>query len=209
MVESRRSCLLAGAFTLSILNYADDTALARPVHQRTEKNQSTGKPARVGEARPKATGRRTDAELGVIWTVNKCQPAQIPDLVHREHGQVQFNFPSLHHNFTPSPRPPVRRDLQPVARNSIGMSLPSYSAKSRIAPLASYSHPIGGPNIRPITPGAAGARVVSSPRTAAISGTGVMHGGIEPCTNRRPRPLRGPTWLPGRRTGSSRPPVAG
>ena len=181
--EIQISCLLASAFTLSILNYADDTALARPVHQGTEKNQSTGKPARVGEARPKATGRRTDTETSHHVDSKQVPTEPIPDLVRREHGQVQFNFPSLHHNFTPLPRPPVRRDLQPVARNSIGMSLPSYSAKSRIAPLASYSHPIGGPNIRPITPGAAGARVVSlptSPRTAAISGTGVMHRGVGP-----------------------------
>jgi hypothetical protein len=56
--EIQISCLLASAFTLSILNYADDTALARPVHQGTEKNQSTGKPASIGEARPKATGRQ-------------------------------------------------------------------------------------------------------------------------------------------------------
>jgi hypothetical protein len=35
--EIQISCLLASAFTLSILNYADDTALVRPVHQRTEK----------------------------------------------------------------------------------------------------------------------------------------------------------------------------
>ena len=121
--------------------------------------------------------------LRIMWTVNKFRPSQSQILVHREHGQVQFKPPSLHHNFTPLPRPPVRRDLQPVARNSIGMSVPSYSAKSPIAPLASYSHPFGGPNIRPITPGAAGARVVSrptSPRTAAISGTGVMHRGVGP-----------------------------
>jgi hypothetical protein len=43
--EIQISCLLASAFTFSILNYADDTALARPMHQGTEKNQSTGKPA--------------------------------------------------------------------------------------------------------------------------------------------------------------------
>ena len=181
--EIQISCLLASAFTFSILNYADDTALARPVHQRTEINQSTGKSARVGEARPKATGRRTDTETSHHVDSKQVPTEPIPDLVHREHGQVQFNFPSLHHNFTPLPRPPVRRDLQPVARNSIGMSVPSYSAKSPIAPLASYSHPFGGPNIRPITPGAAGARVVSrptSPRTAAISGTGVMHRGVGP-----------------------------
>ena len=162
--EIQISCLLASAFTLSILNYADDTALARPVHQGTEKN-------------------RTDTETSHHVDSKQVPTEPIPDLVRREHGQVQFNFPSLHHNFTPLPRPPVRRDLQPVARNSIGMSLPSYSAKSRIAPLASYSHPIGGPNIRPITPGAAGAGVDSlptSPRTAAISGTGVMHRGVGP-----------------------------
>ena len=35
--EIQISCLLASAFTFSILNYADDTALARAVHQRTEK----------------------------------------------------------------------------------------------------------------------------------------------------------------------------
>jgi hypothetical protein len=30
---------------------------------------------------------------------SKQMPTEpIPDLVHREHGQVQFNFPSLHHN---------------------------------------------------------------------------------------------------------------
>jgi hypothetical protein len=181
--EIQISCLLASAFTFSILNYADDTALARPVHQRTEINQSTGKSARVGEARPTATGRRTDTEPSHHVDSKQVPTEPIPDLVHREHGQVQFKPPSLHHNFTPLPRPPVRRDLQPVARNSIGMSVPSYSAKSRITPLASYSHPIGGPNIRPITPDAAGARVVSlptSPRTAAISGTGVMHRGVGP-----------------------------
>ena len=128
-------------------------------------------------------GLETDTETSHHVDSKQVPTEPIPDLVHREHGQVQFNFPSLHRNFTPLPRPPVRRDLQPVARNSIGMSVPSYSAKSRIAPLASYSHPIGGPDIRPITPGAAGARVVSlptSPRTAAISGTGVMHRGVGP-----------------------------
>ena len=55
-------CLLAGVFVLSILDYRD-TALARPAHQvsREGKSQSQSKSEKVEGARPRASGRGTDA----------------------------------------------------------------------------------------------------------------------------------------------------
>ena len=60
--RTRIGCLLVGVFVLSILDFRD-TALARPAHQvsREGKSQSQSKSEKVEGARPRASGRGTDA----------------------------------------------------------------------------------------------------------------------------------------------------
>jgi hypothetical protein len=201
----RIGCLLASVFVLSFLrpNFTDE-ALARPVHQliRDGKNQSQSKSERVEGSRQRALGRGSGS-APPSQALQHLDAKQIPvdptpALVHREENQGQrFGLPSLRHTFTPVPHPLTRRDQRPPVRNSIGVSLPN-DANSRIALPASYSRPvvpgslpvergatsrIGSLNPRPVAPGGPARGAVSLPttrRTAAISGTGIMHRGIGP-----------------------------
>ena len=203
----RIGCFLASVFVLSFLDpHFTDEALARPVHQLIHdgKSQSGGKPNKGEVARSRAAGRGTEEA-----TSSRAPPhldskgiavEPTPALVHREEAQGQrFHLPSLRHNFSPVSHPLTRRNFQPPARNSIGVSLPSYIASSRTEPLTSRSRPagvivpgtlsvepgapsrIGNLNPRPVAPGGeARGALPTRPRTAAISGTGIVHRGIGP-----------------------------
>jgi hypothetical protein len=172
------------------------------VHQliRDGKNQSQSKSERVEGSRQRALGRGTGSApptQALQHLYAKQSPVEpTPALVHREENQDQrFRLPSLRHTFTPVPHPLTRRDQRPPVRNSIGVSLPN-DANSRIALPASYSRPvvpgtlpggatsrIGSLDPRPVAPGGPARGAVSPPtprRTAAISGTGIMHRGIGP-----------------------------
>ena len=146
--RTRIGYLLAGVFVLSILDYRD-TALARPAHQvsREGKSQSQSKSEKVEGARPRASGRGTDAATSsqtpphLDSKQNPVEPA--PALVNRQEGQGQrFHFPSPRHDFTAVPHPLARRDLQPPVRNSIGVSVPSNNINSRTAPPLPNSRPM-------------------------------------------------------------------
>ena len=200
--RTRIGCLLAGVFVLSILEYRD-TALARPAHQvsREGKSQSQSKSEKVEGARPRASGRGTDAATSsqtpphLDSKQNPVEPG--PALVNRQEAQGQrFHFPSPRHDFTAVPHPLARRDLQPPVRNSIGVSVPSNNINSRTAPPLPNSRPnvpetfsvqhgatsrIGSINARPIAPGGSARGAASLParsRTAAINGTGIMRRSI-------------------------------
>ena len=198
----RIGCLLAGVFVLSILDYGD-AALARPAHQvsREGKSQSQSKSEKVEGVRARASGRGTDAATSsqtlphLDSKQNPVEPA--PALVNRQEGQGQrFHFPSPRHDFTAVPHPLARQDLQPPARNSIGVSIPSNNINSQTAPSVPNSRPIvpetfsvqhgatsriGSINARPVAPGGPARGAASLPttsRTAAINGTGIMRRGI-------------------------------
>jgi hypothetical protein len=200
--RTRIGCLLVGVFVLSILDFRD-TALARPAHQvsREGKSQSQSKSEKVEGARPRASGRGTDAATSsqtpphLDSKQNPVEPA--PALVNRQEGQGQrFHFPSPRHDFTAVPHPLARRDLQPPVRNSIGVSVPSNNINSRTALPVPNSPPIvpqplsvdhgstsrfGSINTRPVAPGGPARGAASLPttsRTAAINGTGIMRRGI-------------------------------
>ena len=198
----RIGCLLAGVFVLSILDYGD-AALARPAHQvsREGKSQSQSKSEKVEGARPRASGRGTDAATSsqtpphLDSKQNPVEPASA--LVNRQERQGKtFHFPSPRHDFTAVPRPLARQDLQPPVRNSIGVSVPSNNINSRTAPSVPNSRPnvpetfsvqhgatsrIGSINTRPVAPGGPARGAASLPttsRTAAINGTGIMRRSI-------------------------------
>jgi hypothetical protein len=148
--RTRIGCLLAGVFVLSLLDYGD-AVLARPAHQvsREGKSQSQSKSEKVEGVRARASGRGTDAATSsqtlphLDSKQNPVEPA--PALVNRQEGQGQrFHFPSPRHDFTAVPHPLARQDLQPPARNSIGVSVPSNNINSRTA--------LPVPNSRPIVP---------------------------------------------------------
>jgi len=196
------ACLLVGVFVLSILDFRD-TALARPAHQvsREGKSQSQSKSEKVEGARPRASGRGTDAATSsqtpphLDSKQNPVEPA--PALVNRQEAQsLRFHFPPPRHDFAAVPHPLARRDLQRPARNSIGVSVPSNNINSRTAPWGPNSRPIvsqtlsiehgatsriGSINTRPVAPGGPARGAASLPttsRTAAINGTGIMRRSI-------------------------------
>jgi hypothetical protein len=197
--RTRIGCLLAGVFVLSILD-CTDTALPRPAHQvsREGKSQSQSKSQKVEGARPRASGRGTDAATSSQTPPHldsKQNPVE-PAPVNRQEGQGQrFHFPSPRHEFAAVPHPLARRDIQPPVRNSIGVSVPSNNINSRTAPSVPNSRPIvsqtfsvqheatrtGSINSRPVAPGGpvrGAASLPTTSRTAAINGTGIMRRGI-------------------------------